>query len=226
MACRGHAGDRRRSAGADLRAVVWLSLERSRDGPRALVSRGPPSCRRRSRQPVGLPRRRPRLGRRAHPARHRDAVPRSGRDHLAQHRRPRGGRPAQRAIEGSQDDRRPRRAARAAGQHAGDGAAADPRRSRRAAPPRTVPGRCMARSHVPRHVLRAIRVVVPRAPERAVRGRAVHRRRRRCRDDDRVAHPPGDGHGARHRDVQRLPVDDSRAQQPCVPPDRARRCSR
>ena len=30
------------------------------------------------------------------PRRHRDAVPRSGRDHMAQHRRPRGGRAAQR----------------------------------------------------------------------------------------------------------------------------------
>ena len=109
--------------------VGGLPLGRARPGPRAALPGGPPPRRRRARQPAGVPRGRARLGRRQHPARPRDALPR-GHGHVLAQRRPAANRVVrsevrEERVSAAEPLGRARRAARAPGQHARARAAAD-----------------------------------------------------------------------------------------------------
>ena len=186
LAGRRRPGHRRRPARPGRAPVVGLPVGRARAGRRAAVPVGPPPRRRRARQPAGVPRRRARLGRRPHAARPRDPVPRGDGHVLAQRRRaPNRGAPQPVArTHGETRPRQARRAARPRRQHAVAGAAAGAGRARRAAAPATVPRGRLARPHLPRRLLRAVRGLVPGAaarPSTSVCSGSRRRPQSRCR---------------------------------------------
>ena len=105
-----------------------------------------------------------------------------------------------------------RRAARAAGEHAGDGRCCGSSSDRSCCSTSARSWQTRGRPDLPGHLLRAVRVVVPGVAARAVRRRAVDRRGRRRRHDDRVAH--ADGHGDRLR--RRRPTTSSCRRRTCT----------
>ena len=164
----------------------WAGYRWARAGrrPRACEPRRAPPRRCRARTTSWRSSTPPSTGWPTHAARHRDAVPRGGRDDVAQHRRPERGRAAQPtgvASDAADVARRSatpsaRRAARAAGEHARDGPAARARRADRAAPPAAVPPRAWTARIYRDTFHEPYASWYPELPRAAVRRRAVDRR--------------------------------------------------